>query len=78
MTAVDLHESHYLSLPAVICLSHLFISHDLAVVREVAHDIVVMREGWVEEQGPSEQVLTSPKADYTRLLLAAVPGGAAA
>jgi peptide/nickel transport system ATP-binding protein len=59
-------------------LSYLFISHDLAVVREIAHDIVVMRDGRVEEQGPSEQVLTSPKADYTRLLLAAVPGRTAA
>ena len=59
-------------------LSYLFISHDLAVVREIAHDIVVMREGRVEEQGPSERVLTSPAADYTRLLLAAVPGAAAA
>ena len=59
-------------------LSYLFISHDLAVVREIAHDIVVMRAGRVEEQGPSEQVLTSPAADYTRLLLAAVPGAVAA
>jgi peptide/nickel transport system ATP-binding protein len=59
-------------------LSYLFISHDLAVVREIAHDIAVMRAGRVEEHGPSEQVLTAPKADYTRLLLAAVPGGAVA
>ena len=59
-------------------LSYLFISHDLAVVREIAHDIAVMRAGRVEEHGPSEQVLSAPKADYTRLLLAAVPGGAVA
>ena len=59
-------------------LSYLFTSHDLAVVRQIAHDIVVMREGRVEEQGPSEEVLTSPGAAYTGLLLAGVPGAAAA
>ena len=55
MTAVDLHKSHYLTLAAVIDLSHLFVSHDPAVVREVAHDIVVMREARVEEHGPASR-----------------------
>jgi len=59
-------------------LSYLFVSHDLAVVREIAHDIVVMREGRAVEQGATEQVLDQPSAEYTRQLLDAVPGRAAA
>ncbi|MGA8044184.1 MAG: ABC transporter ATP-binding protein [Terracidiphilus sp.] len=54
-------------------MAMLFISHDLAVVGQVAHRIAVMRRGEVVEEGSAAQVLTAPRHDYTRSLLAAVP-----
>ncbi len=55
-------------------LGYLFISHDLRVVRALAHRIVVLRRGKVVEQGTAEEVLTRPQADYTRALMAAAFG----
>jgi microcin C transport system ATP-binding protein len=55
-------------------LGYLFISHDLKVVRALAHRIVVLRQGRVVEQGPAAEVLERPRADYTRALMAAAFG----
>ncbi len=52
-------------------LGYLFISHDLRVVRALAHRVVVMKDGRMVEQGPAEEVFARPRADYTRALLAA-------
>jgi microcin C transport system ATP-binding protein len=52
-------------------LAYLFISHDLKVVRALANDVIVMRNGEIVEQGPSEQIFRQPQSDYTRALLSA-------
>lgn len=52
----------------------LFITHDMGVVGEIADDVLVMRNGEVVEYGPRDAVLRQPKAEYTKTLLAAVPG----
>ncbi|SEH70138.1 peptide/nickel transport system ATP-binding protein [Mycolicibacterium rutilum] len=54
-------------------LSYLFVSHDLSVVRHLAHRVVVMHKGKVVEHGDADQVFGDPRDDYTRRLLAAVP-----
>ena len=52
-------------------LAYLFISHDLKVVRALAHKVAVMRNGIVVETGTTEQIFESPKTDYTKALMAA-------
>ena len=54
-------------------LSYLFITHDIAVVSHVAHEIAVMHRGRVVEAGETGAVLTAPRNDYTRTLLSSVP-----
>lgn len=54
-------------------LSYLFVSHDLSVVKHLAHRVAVMYKGEIVEQGDGDQVFANPQQDYTRRLLAAVP-----
>jgi microcin C transport system ATP-binding protein len=52
-------------------LAYLFISHDLKVIRAVSDEILVMRDGRVVEQGPTERIFEQPEQAYTRALMAA-------
>ena len=54
-------------------LSYLFVSHDLSVVKHLAHRVAVMYRGKIVEQGDGDQVFSNPQHEYTRRLLAAVP-----
>jgi peptide/nickel transport system ATP-binding protein len=51
----------------------LYISHDLALVARIAHDVAVINRGRIVEQGPAARVLAAPQEDYTQRLVAAVP-----
>ena len=57
-------------------MSYLFISHDLAVVRYMADEVMVMKDGEVVEIAQSDELYAHPKHAYTRLLLSSVPGRA--
>ncbi len=56
-------------------LAYVFISHDLAVVRFISDEVLVMKDGVVVEQASAQQILAAPKEEYTRRLLAAIPRG---
>ncbi len=54
-------------------LTYMFITHDIATVRSIADDVVVMQNGVIVEQGPKEAMFTPPHDPYTELLLSSVP-----
>jgi peptide/nickel transport system ATP-binding protein len=62
-----------LQLQGDLGLTYLFIAHDLAVVRQMSHDVLVMRAGEAVEYRPAAQLFAAPEQDYTRALLEAVP-----
>jgi len=55
-------------------LTYIFISHDLAVVKHISDRMIVMNKGKIEEQGYPEDIYHNPQAEYTRKLIAAIPG----
>ena len=61
-------------LQAELGLAYLFISHDLGVVRHIAHDVLVMYLGHAVEQGPKSRIFARPLHPYTQALLASTPG----
>ncbi|HUG86576.1 MAG TPA: ABC transporter ATP-binding protein [Euzebya sp.] len=58
-----------------LAIGYVFISHDLAVVRQMAERVCVLKDGVVVEQGPTEQVLGDPQHPYTRRLIDSIPQG---
>ncbi len=64
----------FMELQQELGLAYLFISHDLGVVRHLAHDLLVMYLGLAVEQGPKERIFARPLHPYTQALLASTPG----
>ena len=64
-----------LSLQANLGLTYLFVSHDLALVRQFAHTVSVMHRGRIVEHGAVTEIFDSPRQPYTRSLLASIPSG---
>ncbi|WP_316163816.1 ABC transporter ATP-binding protein [Bradyrhizobium sp. SZCCHNRI20481] len=66
-----------LSLQANLGLTYMFVSHDLALVRQLAHTVSVMHRGRIVEHGTVSEIFDTPREPYTRALLASIPSGAA-
>ncbi|MFD7154077.1 ATP-binding cassette domain-containing protein [Kribbella sp. NPDC059898] len=64
------------SLQREFALTYLFISHDFGVIAEVSDEIVVLQQGRIVEHGPALGILTQPRTDYVKELLASIPGAA--
>jgi peptide/nickel transport system ATP-binding protein len=56
-----------------LALTYLFIGHDLAVIQQMSHDVLVMRDGVAVEYRPAAELFAAPEQEYTRALLAAIP-----
>ncbi|MGJ5202805.1 dipeptide ABC transporter ATP-binding protein [Bradyrhizobium sp. HKCCYLR20261] len=67
-----------LSLQASLGLTYVFVSHDLALVRQLAHTVSVMHRGRIVEHGTVAEIFDTPREPYTRALLASIPSGVAA
>jgi peptide/nickel transport system ATP-binding protein len=65
-----------LRLQAELGLTYVFVSHDLALVRQLAHTVSVVRRGTVVEDGTVAQIFDAPRDDYTRTLLDSIPQAA--
>ena len=55
-------------------LTYLFITHDLRIVRHIANEVIVMKDGKLIEQGKTDIIFKNPKTQYTKELLASIPG----
>ena len=55
-------------------IAYVLVSHDLSVVANFAHEVLVLRNGRVVEQGSVERIFNRPTSDYTRELIGAIPG----
>ena len=56
-------------------LTYLFITHDLAVVKQIADETLVMRSGEIVERGQTDDLFANPREEYTQRLLDSIPGG---
>ena len=70
---LEAYDAAYTALKRTLGCAYLLITHDLAVVRHIADDVVVMRAGEICETGPTETVFGHPRHPYTKALLDAAP-----